>query len=168
MSETPKLRVNTHSAAQRKPGQEEAGGWWKSPGVFLFYLMFHTALLQVAKQRGWEASSIEYIRVANLEGDPRIWFWPTDEKDPDRIPLNRYRGRLSANLSTIMINWKMALPTGQRNRYDVFMDEKGESPVGPALYIDKDKVLETKWDKKKGSPANQAAPAAQSPEPMQD
>lgn len=160
MSETPKLRVNTHSATDRKPNQEEPGCWWSGPGIFAFFLMVHTALLIVAKQRGWEANRIDFIRVANMEGDPRIWIWPTDEKDPDRIQLNRYGGRLSANLSTIMINWKLALPSGQRNRYDVRFDETGESPVGPALYINKEKVLETKWTKKKKeTPAEQAAPS---------
>lgn len=163
-----KLRVNTHDVAHRKPNQEEPGGWWWGPGFFSFFLMVHTALVLIASRRGWETNQIKFIRVANLEGDPRIWFWPTDEKDPERIELKRYRGRLTANLSTVMVNWKMALPTGQRNRYDVFTDDQGESPVGPALYINKDKVLETKWAKKKGSPAQQAAPTAQPPAPSNE
>lgn len=126
--------------------------------------MFHTLMLAVARQRGWETNKIDFIRVANLEGDSRIWFWPTDETDPDRIRLRRYRSRFSANLSTTMIKWKVALPTRQRNRYDILIDEKGESPVGPALYIDMKKVRETKWDKKKKeTPAQQAAPTSQAP-----
>lgn len=150
------LRMNTYSLTDRKPRQAEPTVWWQGPGHWAFLLMVRSLLISTARQRGWEANQVEYIRVANLEGDPRIWFWPTDENDPDRIPLRPYRGRLTANLSTVMINWKMALPSGQRNRYDVRQDENGESPVGPALYINRDKVLDTKWTKK--GPAKKTEP----------
>lgn len=172
--EVPKLRVNSYDAADRKPNQEEPGTWWKGPGWFLFFVAVHAALIAVAKQRGWEAGKIEYIRVGNVEGDPRIWIWPTDEKDPNRIRLRRYKSRFSANLSTVMIKWGMALPSGQKSRYDVRPDVNNESPVGPALYINKDKPLETKWEKvekesrsrsKSQTPAQEAAPANQPPPP---
>ncbi|MFZ5814332.1 MAG: hypothetical protein ACOY93_03410 [Bacillota bacterium] len=144
----PKLRVNSYDAADRKPNQKEPGCWWRAPGRFAFYVMVHTALVAIARRRGWETNRVEYIRVGNVEGDPLIYIWPTDEHDPDRIPLRRYRSHLSANLSTVMVNWGLALPTGQRNRYDLLVAEPDKSPVGPALYLDKDRVLETRWEKR--------------------
>lgn len=83
------------------------------------------------------------MRAANLDGDMRLWIYPTDALDPDRIPLVRYKSKMTANLSKVLKSWKLALPTGQQRWDDLHIDP--QSPVGPALVLRMDKPLETKW-----------------------
>lgn len=159
-SEKPKIRHNEYSDLDTKPGQKEPGGWLHSPAQLSAYIATLKALIIVAAMRGFTWNDVKFVRVSNVEGEKRVFIYPTDETDPSRLELTRYKSRLYVNMSAPLTKWKLALPTGERRRYDLPIDPK--SPVGPALVIHLDKPLEVKFDKKK-TPAQDAAPGSQSP-----
>lgn len=145
----PKLRLNTRNRLQKRAVEKDPGCWVFSPGRIRFYTYVEKALIAVARQRGWEIQKVEYIRLANLEKDPRVWFYPTDGQDPERLEVKFYKGRAEVNASDTLAEWDMALPKNQSRRYDVAFDTKNESPVGPALYFDMDLVQETRINERK-------------------
>lgn len=160
----PKIRTHSYHHLDIAPNENEPGGTMRSPGNFDLYTATHKSLVTVSQMRGASVNRVEHVQVANIEGDMRVWIYPTDAHDPDRITLRQYKSRLSLNLSKILTKWKLALPTGQKRVYDLHIDPT--SPVGPALVLHLDKPLEVKWIKsaKKGeTPASQAAPATQPP-----
>jgi len=138
----PKLRLNDFTATDLTVREREPGCSVEGPGSFSLYTSVHKALLQVAERRGWATTEVRFIRVANLEGERRIWLYPTDESDSGRIPLRFYKGRIAVTLSHYLKKWGLLLPSGERRWYDIRWDTENKSPVGPALYLDLDKPRE--------------------------
>lgn len=140
----PGVRLNRRDRLRKTAREKNPGCWVISPGRIYLFAAVEKALLLIARQRGWEVQRIEFIRVGNIEGDSRLFVFPTDEEDPERVPLQRYGRRLEANLSDDLEEWDLALPQFHQRRFDLFLAGKGESPLGPALYLDLNKPLESK------------------------
>lgn len=104
-----------------------------SPGRLKLYTTTEKGLIGVAHERGWEIQKVEFIRLANVEGSSKVWMYPTDATDPDRLVVKRYKSRLDVNASDTLAAWDMALPKNQWRRFDILTDKLKESPVGPAL-----------------------------------
>lgn len=141
---SPKLRLNGHDNLRRRAAERAPGCWVWSPGRIYFYKVVAKALVALARQRGWEVQRVDHIRVANLEGESRLWIFPTSEEDPERITLHWSRTAISANLSDQLVEWDLALPRKMRRRFYVQVNPPVESPVGPALLIDLNAPVETK------------------------
>jgi hypothetical protein len=163
----PKVRLNTRSHVQKRAVEKDPACWANSPGRLGLLSAVEKLLIVVAKQRGVEIQKVEQVRIANIEGDSRVWLYTTDATDPERLEVKRYKGRLEVNASDTLAAWDMALPKNERRRYDILIDKQHESPVGPAIYFDMSKPLETKHTDKSAKPKQQAAAATQAPAPAQ-
>lgn len=139
-----KLRQNLRDRLMKTARQKGSRCWGSTPARFSMYQYVDSMLLKVARQRGYELQRIEYLRVANLEGQSILWLYPTHGEDPDRIEIKRGSSKLEINLSDQLEEWGLALPRNIRRQFDVLPDTEDQSPVGPALYIDLNKPLQSK------------------------
>ncbi len=161
----PKLRINEYNALDLNTAENEPGCMTEGIGRFSFYSAVRKALVEVAGKRGMATNEVKFIRVANLEGEHRLWIYSTDESDPQRIPLRFYKSKIGVTLSKILKKWKLTLPSDERRWYDVLPDTQNQSPVGPALYIDLDRPRDMKkisTEKKDDTTPQQPTPGQQS------
>jgi hypothetical protein len=157
----PKVRLNTRSHVQKRAVEKDPACWAHSPGRLGLLSAVEKLLIAVARARGLEIQKVEQVRIANIEGDSRVWIFTTDASDPERLEVKRYKSRLEINASDTLAAWDMALPKNQRRRYDILTDKQQESPVGPAIYFDMSKPLEIIQTGKREKPKKQAAAATQ-------
>jgi|GEM_PF-2859697 len=158
----PKLRLNEYDDMDLSTAENEPGCTAVGPGSFSLYSSVRKALIQVAEKRGWVTSAVDFIRVANLEGERRIWICPTDSNDPARIPIRKNRGKYAVTLSRYLKKWKLTLPSHERRWYDILHDTENKSPIGPALYIDLDRPRD--WRRLSSTtPAQQSAAGSARP-----
>ena len=144
----PKLRTNENDPFVQQRHQKESGGWLSSPGRLELFAAGYWELIKVAGLRAIKAREITYVLVGNVEGEKKVYIWPTDGEDPLRIPVRRQKdGKTTITISRSLVSWKMAIPVGTAERFDLILVQ--ESPWGPALMMDLANSLEKKLVPKK-------------------
>ncbi len=170
----PKVRLNDYNDTDLTASESEPGCTARGPGSFSLYTSVRKLLIQIAEKRGWTTAEIKFIRVANVEGQRRIWLYPTDESDRARIPLRISKGKYSVTLSRYLKKWGLLLPSDERRWYDILQDTQNESPIGPAVYIDLDKPRDFKKvttpskDESQGTSKGKGKTEPTDPEPNKD
>lgn len=154
----PKLRLNDFTRENATRAFNECSIAGETPFYADIFRVTEWGLLKVAEQRGLKLLEVSKIRIANLEGDSRVFVYPTKKSDPEGIEVTRKNGRTRANLGPQLTQWGLALPRGHKEWFHLKHADSPESPVGPALYFDLEKPYKVKLKGKKAeSPAQQAA-----------
>lgn len=142
----PQVRVNTITTNVRRRNQRTPGCWMQSPATLLGFKATQWALVDTARERNLNISEVTKVRTAIVDGEQRIWIYPTLDTDPDGIEIKQYkRGSGPAiNLYNFLAQENLLIPVGRAQRFDLVPMDRPESPVGPALLLDFTKVLEDK------------------------
>lgn len=126
-------------------------------------------LLKVAEKRGQKLLELTKIRIANIEGESRVWLYPTEKSDPFGIEIAYQNVKARVNLGPQLTKWGLALPRHHKEWFHLIYADSPESPVGPALYFDLDKPYKIKLTGKKAeTPAKTAAATTQPQTPSSD
>lgn len=154
----PKLIFNSYDAEITKGNQNESGGWMHAPAYLELFKAAVDRLAQVSRERGTTVRRVKHVRAALEEGSKKIWIFPTEQRDPDAIPVNYYRRKATINLITLLGQAKLTVETGYRERYALEF-APANCPVGPALEINMGRMLEhrpeTRRFKSGGAPVDE-------------
>lgn len=162
-----KVRMNSFRRNRQTRAHKESGGWVESPGNMELYKKTIWDLTTVGERNGHVGLEVTHVRVANLEGETKVYVWPTDRNDPEALEIKQSGGKHRLNLGMFLEECGLALPVRTRERFRLEIVSDTETPEGVpnALMFDLSTPLEqrqikVKKEAKKSQP--QESPARQS------
>lgn len=154
----PKVQLNDFSRENPTRAFNECSIAGQSPFNAELFKVTEWELRKVAEKRGLKILELTKLRVANVEGESRVWLYPTKKSDPRGIAVTRNGGKVRVNLGPQLTKWGLALPRHHKEWFYLIYADAPESPVGPALYFDLESPYRIKLTGKKAeTPAQRAA-----------
>lgn len=165
-----KPEVELNAAPNRVPRstEKEASTWIFALANLQLLKQGEISLMTVAKRRGLDIRQVEYVRVARIKGERRVYIYTTTKEDVYGIEVDRQgKGRSRktwVNLGPYVEGWGLALPQNTKGRFRLAFTEPGHV-LHPAVYYDLDEPVELKnvvrkSKKKAAAPAPAPAPAS--------
>lgn len=156
--EQPKVQLNDFSRENPTRAFNDCALSGQSPFNAELFKVTEWELLKVAEKRNLKILELTKVRIANIEGQSRVWIYPTKKSDPKGITVTRKDGKTRVNLGPQMTRWGLALPKRHKEWFYLIHGDSPESPVGPALYFDLNNPYRIKLTgKKTETPAQRAA-----------
>lgn len=125
---------NDKTAHYRTSSTHTASAWIQGPGAVTLLAEAGRDLNEVSALRGIPVTRVEFVRTRALPAIKSLLIWPTDEADPNKIPVTWRDGHASFNASDVLVRGKIPVESGRKKRFEVSIAK--ETKVGPALKID--------------------------------
>jgi hypothetical protein len=168
-----RAKVLTTEVDENKRGEAEVvigaikgpGGWLYSPANFELMVLGDKRLIKVARALGAAVNRVDKVRAARPKNTKLVFITPTDDEDPDGIPVIKKGAHAWINLVELLTPLKLTVPMGQKQYFRVDFAgaaiagatyEGTPCPYEAAIVFNMEKVVETavvpkKERKKKGT-----------------
>lgn len=126
----PKVRMNSFRRNRRTRAHKESSFWMISPANLRLVIKVIWDLVTVAEMNGQVGLEVTHVRVANVEGETKIYMWPTDMDDPEGLEIKNSGGKRRLNLGAYLEEWNLALPVRTKERFRLSIVEEPKTPDG--------------------------------------
>lgn len=122
--------------------------WIQSPAMVSVPIEGIKVLLRVARKRKWSGNKIPHVRLLFLKTEKLLLVAPTLETSSKAVDTARIRkGPITFNAISVLQTANMTVTKGYKELFRVGMTD--ESPIGPAMVIDMNRVVKSKIMKKR-------------------
>lgn len=140
----PTVRMNTFRRNRQTRAHKESSCWATTPGNTDLVTKVMWDLNTVAEMNGRVGLEVTHIRVANVEGETKVYMWPIDRNDPEALEIKQTGGKRRVNLGPFLEDCGLALPARTRERFRLVIVPNSATPanVPNALMFDLSAPLE--------------------------
>lgn len=140
----PNVRMNSFRRNRQTRVHKESSAWIISPGNMHPVTKVIWDLVTVAEMNSQIRLTVTHVRVANVEGETKVYIWPADMDDPEALEIKHTGKRYRLNLGPYLEEWNLALPVRTKERFRLTITPDSQTPEGVpnALMFDLSAPLE--------------------------